>query len=400
MAHGIKFDGITMKDAQDFANLPKRRNAVIDAAPTKEISGIFPINEHAKALHPEKQALVIKEIIDHTDAKTYILSSKDGSPVAYFRAGQYLSVQMNIEGSLLTRPYSISSSPAWANEGKYAITIRRNPAGFAADKFLDSAKVGDDIITSGPEGNFYYDAIRDAGTVIALAGGSGITPFLSMAYAIRDGLEKFNLTIIFGSRTEDTILFKKELDEITAACPKVKVVHVLSNEEKEGYEHGFITAEIIKKYAPDKYSIFMCGPEAMYRFAEKEISALGLEKKFVRRELLGVTKKVSEQPGYPADAAGKVFNLTVLRGEEKYEIKAKAEESVLVAIERAGINAPSRCRSGECGWCRSKLVSGSVYTPEETDGRRHIDKKYNYIHPCASFPTSDLVVEVPGSYLK
>lgn len=400
MAHGIKFDGITMKDAQDFANLPKRRNAVIDAAPAKEISGIFPINEHAKALHPEKQALVIKEIIDHTDAKTYILGSKDGSPVAYFRAGQYLSVQMNIEGSLLTRPYSISSSPAWANEGKYAITIRRNPAGFAADKFLDSAKVGDDIIASGPEGNFYYDAIRDAGTVIALAGGSGITPFLSMAYAIRDGLEKFNLTIIFGSRTEDTILFKKELDEIAAACPKVKVVHVLSNEEKEGYEHGFITAEIIKKYAPDKYSIFMCGPEAMYRFAEKEISTLGLEKKFVRRELLGVTKKVSEQPGYPADAVGKVFNLTVLRGEEKYEIKAKAEESVLVAIERAGINAPSRCRSGECGWCRSKLVSGSVYTPEETDGRRHIDKKYNYIHPCASFPTSDLVVEVPGSYLK
>ena len=71
------------------------------------------------------------------------------------------------------------------------------------------------------------------------------------------------------------------------------------------------------------------------------------------------------------------------------------------AIERAGIPAPARCRSGECGWCRSKLVSGTVYIPAENDtGRRFADKVCGYIHPCASFPTSDIVIEVPGSYMQ
>ena len=72
---------------------------------------------------------------------------------------------------------------------------------------------------------------------------------------------------------------------------------------------------------------------------------------------------------------------------------------MLVAIERAGIKAPSRCRSGECGWCRSKLVSGTVYIPEENELRRWADVHYGYIHPCSSFHTSDLVIEVPGEYL-
>ena len=87
--------------------------------------------------------------------------------------------------------------------------------------------------------------------------------------------------------------------------------------------------------------------------------------------------------------------------ENETVISASADEPVLVALERSGISAPSRCRSGECGWCRSKLISGEVYVPEENDdGRRWSDKENGYIHPCASFALSDLVLEVPGSYIK
>ena len=80
---------------------------------------------------------------------------------------------------------------------------------------------------------------------------------MGMAYAIRDGFEDFDLTILFGSRTEDGIVYKKELDEVCAACDKVHVVHVLSDEEKPGYEHGFITAELIKKYGGEEYSCLL-----------------------------------------------------------------------------------------------------------------------------------------------
>lgn len=400
----VKVSKLWILDMLKFKNLPKRREKVISKTAPKEVSAKFKINENAATLHPDYQDVVVSDIIAHegAGAKSYILQRKDGKPAAWFRAGQYLSVSMQFGESDITRPYSISCSPMWTKDGKYAITIRSNPNGFAADKALMSWEVGTELKISDPQGSFYYDKFRDAKNVIALAGGSGITPFLSMAYAIRDGLEDFNLTILFGSRDENSILFKEELDSIAAACPKVKVVHVLSEQKKKGYENGFINAELIKKYAPadEAYSIFICGPEAMYRFAAKEIETLGLERKYVRRELLGVTKDVSAQPGYPADCKGKTFKLTVKQGPNETVCECSADEPILVAIERAGITAPSRCRSGECGWCRSKLLSGTAYVPEETDGRRYADTVNGYLHPCAAFPTSDIVMEVPGSYVK
>ncbi len=389
----------------DIKNLVKHlteKNRVIKTTPAKEISAVFPINENAKRLHPDYQKMRISEVIDHAGAgaKTYVFKA---DKAAYFRAGQYLSVALEIDGSVLTRPYSISSSPNRSKNGEYSITVRRTPNGFASDWILDHWKVGDEVLLSEPLGSFFYEELRDSEDVIALAGGSGITPFLSMACAIRDKSENFNLTILFGSRNEESILFKDELDAIAKECDKVKVVHVLSEEKKKGYEHGFINADIISKYAPkDKdYSVFMCGPEAMYRFAEGELQKLGLDRKHIRRELLGVTKKVWEKDGYPVDAKGKTFSVTVRMGEDEKVISASADEPVLAAIERAGIAAPSRCRSGECGWCRSKLVSGNVYVPEENDeGRRWSDKENGYIHPCSSFALSDLVLEVPATYVK
>lgn len=390
---------------QDIKNLVchiTEKKRVINAAPAKEISSVFKINEQAKRLHPEYQKMTVEDIIIHNgaNAKTFILKADEA---AYFRAGQYLSISLKIGNSVLTRPYSISSSPAMSKQGKYFITVRRTPDGFASDYILDNWNIGDTVTVSEPLGNFFYENLRDSNNVIAVAGGSGITPFLSMAYAIRDGAEDFNLTILFGSKNEESILFRNELDSISKECGRVKIVYVLSDEQKDGFEHGFITSEIISKYAPkDKdYSVFMCGPEAMYRFVQNELSKLGLDRKHIRRELLGVTKKVWENSDYPSEFKGKTFSAVIRNGFEEKTIPVSADESLLVAIERAGIASPSRCRSGECGWCRSKLVSGNVYVPSENDeGRRESDRQNGYIHPCASFALSDLVVEVPSTYIK
>ena len=116
--------------------------------------------------------------------------------------------------------------------------------------------------------------------------------------------------------------------------------------------------------------------------------------------MMGVTKHVADQPGYPAECSGKTFRGTVRQGAEEYAIDVSADEPILVALERAGIKAPSRCRSGECGWCRSKLVSGEVFCPAENEGRRHSDVVNGYIHPCSTFALSDVVLEVPGEYWK
>lgn len=398
----VKIGLIGKLDMLKFKNMKKVREQAIQAAPAREVKGDFPINNNAKALHPDYVTLVVDEIIDRgaANAKTYILRSKDGKALPYFRAGMYLNLKLELDGSLVTRSYSLCSSPKKALEGKYAITVRSNPGGFAADKLLTGLKVGDEVVSSCPQGFFYYEDLRDCPTVIGLAGGSGITPFLSMAEAIADGTEDFDLVLLFGSRDVDNILFKDELDALAKKTDKFKVIHVLSDSEAEGYEHGFITAKLIKKYAPEgeDYSVFLCGPEGMYKFLKPEIAKLGLPERLFRRKLIDVTKSVWESEGYPAECRDKTFELTVRQGDKEYKIPCSANEPVLVAIERAGIKAPSRCRSGECGWCRSKLVSGTYFVPAENEMRRWADKEYGYIHPCSTFATSDMVLEVPGVY--
>ena len=402
MALNVKVGLIGKFDMLKFKNMSKVREKAIQAVPANEVSGEFAINTNAKKLHPDYQRLVIDEVIPHegAKAKTFVFRRADGEAFPYFRAGQYLSLKLSLEGSFVTRAYSLCSSPKDALKGRAAITVRSNPGGFAADKLLAALKPGDEVIASDPQGFFYYEDLRDAKHVVGLAGGSGITPFLSMAYALRDGAEDFELTLLYGSRDEESILFKKELDEVASVCPKFRVVHVLSDEEKAGYEHGFITAELIKKYAPAdaEYSVFLCGPEGMYRFLKPEIEKLALPERLFRRKMIDVTKTPWELDGYPQQCRDKIFNLTVRQGDREYKLSASANETVLTAIERAGIKAPSRCRSGECGWCRSRMLEGSVFIPQENELRRWADKEYGYIHPCSSFPTSDIVLEVPGEF--
>ena len=132
----------------------------------------------------------------------------------------------------------------------------------------------------------------------------------------------------------------------------------------------------------------------MYDFVDKEIATLGLRRKFVRHELFGEYFNPSKEADYPANVAPE-FKLTVRIAGKEQTITAPADTTLLRTLEANGILAPAHCRSGECGWCHSKLISGKVYTPKSVDGRREADLIYGYIHPCCAFPLSDVTIEVP-----
>lgn len=395
----VKFSSVGLMDILYFTTRPKNREKLIQSAPATPLVKEYETNRKAEERHPETQDFVISDIFEHdANVKSYFLKKKDGTNPAFFRAGQYVVVRQYIDGKLIARPISISCGPDFSLDGKYVLTIKRAPGGFMSDYILDNWKVGTEVVTSGPQGVFYYEGLRDAQNVVAVAGGSGITPILSMAYAILAGDEDFNLTVLYGSRTEKDVLFKKEFEEICKRTDKVKVVYVLSDEQKEGCESGFITAELIKKYAGDEqYSIFASGPQSMYTFLDGEVAKLGVAQKFYRKELFGSAKEPWKLPGYPQEAKDKVFNMHVKMCDKEFDVPCNANENMLVALERAGIAGPNRCRGGICGWCRSKLLSGNVFIPENTDGRRDADKVYDYIHPCASFALSDVSIEVPNN---
>ncbi|MBR2411984.1 MAG: iron-sulfur cluster-binding domain-containing protein [Clostridia bacterium] len=360
----------------------------------------------ARALHPKKQYLTVKEVITRTDdCKSFVLvpdEKRGTSALAYFGAGKYLTVFEEIEGMKITRAYSISSKPKDALEGKYMLTIKRVDGGLMSNYILDTWDVGTEVTVSAPEGHFEYQPLRDAKTVICLAGGSGITPFVSMAGAILDGDEDFNMVLLYGSRNKENILFYDELLEIASKTEKVKVINVLSDKDTDvsgdGFEAGFITAELIKKYAPENepYSVFICGPAAMYNALDKELPKLGLEKKYIRHEMFGEFHDPKTQEDYPSDIPETV-SITVTIQDETKVVTGSTNDSVLQILEKNGISAPARCRSGECGFCHSHLLSGKVYVPKHLEYRRLADFKFGCIHPCCSFPLTDLVINVPAS---
>lgn len=387
-----------------FLKLNDEREKKIEQAPEKALPEQFPVNKLSAELHPKQQYVTVSDItVWDENCKSFTFTA-DGSrgteKLAYFKAGAYLSIMLDIGKMKISRPYSISSSPKEALEGKYILTIKRVPGGICSNYMLDHLKVGDQVTLSAPLGEFVYLPVRDARTVIGVAGGSGITPFHSFAKAIADGDEDFNLILLYGSRTEKDILFKKDFDTLEKMSDKIKVVHVLSDEEKTGYEHGFVTADLIKKYAPEdeNYSIFMCGPSGMYNFLDQQIQTLHLERKWIRHELQGEIHDPKNQPDYPTGSdVPEQVEITVHICDNVYRIKADSEDTILQSLEKNGIQAPAHCRSGECGWCHSLLINGQVYSPKKLEHRREADIDFNYIHPCCTFPLTDIEIEVPNA---
>lgn len=379
--------------------LPNRKRR-IRHAPADPIAS-DPVNDLARSLHPGALHLVVSEVRDETaSAKTFRLvpdTDAGTSALAFFRAGQYLSFRARVGDAWITRPYSIASSPLDAlRDGIYEITVRRRDAGFLTPHIWSEWNVGTKLETSGPCGFFYHDSIRDTNDVVALGGGCGSTPFRSMIRDILDNDLNMHFTLIYGSRKPDDIIYRDELKALEAKAPdKIKVVFVCS--EPDGAwsgPTGFLTADCITAHAGDPAgkTFFVCGPQEMYRFLDGELTPFHLPPRRIRREAFGEVADPAVFDGYPKDAAGQTFNLTVRIGDTETSIPAAGGETILVALERAGLAPPSQCRSGECGFCRSRIVSGDVFVMPDGDGRRAADRKFGWIHPCASWPVSDLVI--------
>ena len=395
----VKMSFIGLLDMLRFKNMKVQRDRIIESTPALALVENYASNQNAAARHPLSQFFMIEDIQvrGKGDVKTFTLRRNDDQNPAFFRAGQFVVIRQMIDGKLIARPVTLSCGPAMTLEGKIQVTVKKvEQDAFLSAYIHENWKAGDTVETSGPQGTFFYEPLRDAKKVIAIAGGSGITPVYAMANAIADGDEDFDMTILYGSRTKADILFQEEFDAIMARTDKVRLVNVLSEEKADGCEHGFITAKLIKKYAGDGvYSIFAAGSKGMYQFLDGEAEKLGIERKYYRKELYDNICRPWEYSGYPMEAKDKVFNLKIKMCDKVFEIPCNANENILVALERAGVAGPNRCRGGICGWCRSRLLSGDVFIPEDTDGRRAQDKLDGYIHPCASFAVSDLSIEMP-----
>lgn len=327
--------------------------------------------------------VIISEIKEETsDVKSFILvpnKEKKTFSLPTFKAGEYISVKLKIDDAYHARAYSLSSSPS---ESFYRITVKRVENGLVSNYMLDNLKVGDEIEISHPVGNFTYNKSRDEENVIAVAGGSGITPFISMAKAIESGLEDFKLTVFYSVKKEEDIIFKEEIKNLNK-CKKINIFITLTREEKEGYLSGHLTKEMISPYIEEFNTIFMCGPKALYKTMNDILSEFNIPRRCVHFENFFVEYTPEKENTYKVKV---VMNSGIKM------IECKSNETLLVAMERSGIKAPSLCRVGECGFCRSILVEGKI----KSIGGSNVKalEENNYFHPCISYPESDITLEL------
>jgi ferredoxin-NADP reductase len=224
------------KDLFAFTKLVPNRKKRFQKASSEPITS-DPINELSRRLHPERQELIISEIKDETKStKTFKLVPDPNSntkEVAYFRAGQYLSLKIQVNGVTITRPYSISSSPSDALKGFYEITIKKVEGGFLSEYVWKNWQIGTKIETSGPEGFLYHEPLRDSTHIVGIGGGSGITPFRSMAREIIEGKMDIKLTIIYGSSEELFLLFMRAYRDVQFCRERTCKIKPSHQESKE-----------------------------------------------------------------------------------------------------------------------------------------------------------------------
>ncbi len=370
---------------EKIEKLKSERKEIIGEFSKKRPQDTF-IDKEIKKMHDIYHVVVTDITVETPDVKTFTLSAdKDSSTptLAPFKAGQYITLHVTIDSMPVTRAYSLSSNPTLANKDIYKITIKRVENGLVSNYMLDEVQVGDKLSVSMPAGEFGYNPTKDEENVIAIAGGSGITPFMSLAHAIDEGIYDCNLTVFYSVRTYEDIIFKKEIEEINKKSKKVKFVITLTREEREGYLHGHLSKEMIEPYVKEFNTVLMCGPKELYRAMNEILNEFNIPRKSVHYENFFVEYEPNEKTTY---------TLKVVMKDKVEEISCRNDETLLVAMEKAGIPAPSLCRVGECGYCRSVLLEGKVKMVGAA--LKKAESENDYIHPCVSFPDSDITLRL------
>jgi len=361
---------------------PRRDEATEDPAALLERT-----QRLVERLHPPRMRLRLVERIAETPTACTLRFERTDGPLPPFRPGQYVSLSLRIGEVATTRPYSIASAPGGAH---LDLTLKLKPGGFASPFLVNEVRPGWEVDASGPAGSFVFEPLCDRGELVFLAGGSGITPFMSMLrHFARVGFPS-RVLLLYGSRRAEEVIFGAELEQLRAAHRALEVVSVIS-EPDPGHRGptGLLGAELVGRYVGDVAgkTFLVCGPEAMLRLTEGALRSLGVPAHKIRRESFGPPSDVTAMPDWPATVAAAQEYTVEVEGRGRFP--ARAGEPLLSALERHGVVVPSTCRTGGCADCRLRLVQGRVYVLPGA-GVREADRAAGVIHSCVSYAISDL----------
>ncbi|HYC00178.1 MAG TPA: ferredoxin--NADP reductase [Candidatus Limnocylindrales bacterium] len=341
-------------------------------------------DDAAKARHHYHDLRVRRIVRETADASSIVfeIPPKLRDLFAY-QAGQFLTLQLPYQGRTLYRCYSLASCPVTETEHK--VTVKRVADGRISNWINDNLKEGD-VVKVLPPGGMFVLGPRDVDLVL-LAGGSGITPVISI---IKTALAttRRSLRLIYANRDEDCIIFRGELDDLAARNPdRLQVIHRLDVRD------GFIDDAAVRRYIADRIGaeFYICGPGPFMDTVEKTLVAAGVAPEFIHIERFSSLEDEGEVAGEGiAERPVQVF----LDG-ARTTVGVREGETVLHACKRQGMEPPFSCESGFCGCCMARLKKGSVHMLHN-DFLSAGEIGEGWILTCQSVPdTDDCEVEYP-----
>jgi len=335
------------------------------------------------------------------DAVVVTLAPAPGEEDAFdFAAGQYLTFRHSFGGEELRRSYSIC---AGKDEGILQVGIKRVDGGAFSTWANTEIKIGDILEAMSPMGNFHTPIEpNSAKNYLGFAGGSGITPVLSIVKTTLAKEPHSSFTLVYANRAVNTVMFREELEDLkNRYMGRLSVIHILEhNAEESELFTGLVDAkkcgQLFKLWIDIKSvdTAFICGPEPMMLAIVDALKDHGLSKDQIKFELFGSNQpgRATQKVGAIGDTkAGEQVEATITLDGTTRSFTIPEGSTVLEAARANQMDVPFACQAGVCSTCRAKIIEGEVEMMNN-HALEDYEVEQGYVLTCQSLPRSKVVV--------
>jgi ferredoxin-NADP reductase/DMSO/TMAO reductase YedYZ heme-binding membrane subunit len=352
------------------------------------------------------QLRIARKFDETPSVRTFRLVPTDGTKLPFdYAAGQYLSLSVLIDGKRVNRSYTIASSPT--RVGYCELTVKREETGAASRHLHDMLKEGELLNISAPAGRFTFTG-SEADSIVLIGGGVGITPLMSVVRYLTDRCFPGDIFLIYAVKTQADIIFRRELSILEERFPNLHVTITLSREPDGNWTgaRGRITRELLTRAVPEISGrlIHLCGPEDMMPPVQQMLRELGVPPSQIRTEVfqsggqLMAESVPTDAPAPPTAQDPTADSVPTSNGDGAqitFALSGKTASAkgstVLETAEEAGVPINFECRSGICGTCKTRLLSGRVEM-ETRDALSAADVANHLILACQAKPVEDITV--------
>ncbi|WP_420580632.1 1,2-phenylacetyl-CoA epoxidase subunit PaaE [Reichenbachiella sp.] len=347
--------------------------------------------------YPLKISKLIKETNDCVSLEFDV--PKEHKPLFSYKQGQHVTLKKIIDGEDVRRSYSICTSP---KENRLKVAIKKVDGGAFSTYANDKLEEGEELEVMPPSGSFNTELKEEhVKNYVGFAGGSGITPIISILKSVMDTEPNSEFTLIYANRGTDSIVFKEEIEGLkNTYMERLNIFHVFSEEHTEfPLFEGFVDQEKVTAFSKTIFDLklidefFICGPEPMMLGIQAALVELGVDKSKVHIELFtSPVGKLGTSSGQKKESYEKVkCKVTIQIDGVKMDFDYNSNDSILDAAAKKGADLPYACKGGVCCTCKAKLLEGEVdmavnYALEEDEIER------GYILSCQAHPKTDKVV--------